>query len=104
MAVFFPESRQTDVVSDQPEQKTFTSSLGYTLKRVELPKGAMGCKDLRLTVRKEMQIRLDYFWWDPYTRERNIDVFVLDSVKRSTLVFREQVARCTSAFDFFKKD
>jgi hypothetical protein len=36
MAVFFPESRQTDVVSDQPEQERFTSSLGYTLKRFKL--------------------------------------------------------------------
>jgi hypothetical protein len=55
-------------------------------------------------VRKNMRASFDDFGWDSYTREGEIDLFVLDRVKRSTLVFKEQVAGCTSAFDFFEKD
>jgi hypothetical protein len=57
-----------------------------------------------LTLRKEKHVGIDDFGWDSYTREGMIDVFLLDRVKHSTIVFKEQVAGGTSAFDFFEKD
>jgi hypothetical protein len=55
-------------------------------------------------VRKRMRVSFDDFGRDSFTREGKMNVFVLDTVKRSTLVFKKEVAGGTSAFDFFEKD
>jgi hypothetical protein len=55
-------------------------------------------------VRKKMRGSFYNFGPDSYMREGEIDVFILDTVKHSTLVSKEQAAWCTIVLNFFETD